>query len=48
LNRKGCPTGAGGEEGKKDDGFADDWRVPQPDQKVDPIVSSDDFSNWSK
>lgn len=48
LNKKGCPTGGGGEEGKKEDGFADDWRVPQADQKVDPIVSSDDFSNWSK
>ena len=46
LNKKGCPTGGGGEEGNKEDSFADDWRATE-NKTVDTTVSADNFSNWS-
>ena len=46
LNKKGCPTGGGGEEGNKEDSFADDWRATE-NKTVDTTVSTDNFSNWS-
>lgn len=46
LNKKGCPTGGGGEEGNKEDSFADDWRATE-NKPVDTTVSTDNFSNWS-
>jgi len=46
LNKKGCPTGGGGEEGKQEDSFADDWRATE-NKPVDTTVSTDNFSSWA-
>lgn len=46
LNKKGCPTGGGGEENKQEDSFADDWRATE-NKPVDTTVSTDNFSSWS-
>ena len=47
LNKKGCPTGGGGEEDKEEDTFADDWRATT-NKPVDTTVTTDNFSSWAK
>lgn len=46
LNKKGCPTGGGGEENKQEDSFADDWRATE-NKPVDTTVNADNFSSWA-
>ena len=46
LNKKGCPTGGGGEENKQEDSFADDWRATE-NKPVDTTVTNDNFSSWA-